>query len=105
MNKIVIDGVEYAPVKAAGNRAVVVVNSGWIFAGDTEQVETVVGKSIRITNALHVVKWTEIGFAGVIANEKDKRVDLRPCDPVEVPLASVIFIVPVSETWGLRCLQ
>jgi lipoic acid synthetase len=48
---------------------------------------------------------TEIGFAGVIAKPKDKRVDLRPCDPVEVPLASVIFIVPVSETWGLRCLQ
>jgi len=87
MNKIVIDNIEYAPVKAAGNRAIVVVNSGWIFAGDTEQVDTVVGKSIRITRALHVFKWT--------------RVDLRPCDPVEVPLASVIFIVPVSETWGL----
>lgn len=101
MKNIVIDGVEYAPVKAAGNRAVVVVNSGWIFAGDTEQVDTVVGKSIRITRALHVFKWTEIGFAGVIANPKDKRVDLRPCDPVEVPLASVIFIVPVGKDWGL----
>jgi hypothetical protein len=101
MNKIVIDGIEYAPVKAAGNRAVVVVNSGWIFAGDTEQIDTLVGKSIRITNALHIFKWTEIGFAGVIASPKDKRVDLRPCDPVEVPLASVIFIVPVEDGWGL----
>lgn len=101
MNKIVIDGVEYAPVKAVGNRAVVVVNSGWIFAGDTEQVDTVVGKSIRITRALHVFKWTEIGFAGVIAAPKDKRVDLRFCDSIEVPLASVIFIVPVGENWGL----
>lgn len=101
MNKIMIDGIEYAPVKAAGNRAVVVVNSGWIFAGDTEQVDTVVGKSIRITRALHVFKWSEIGFPGVIATPKDKRVDLRPCDPVEVPLASVIFIVPVGKDWGL----
>lgn len=83
------------------NRAVVVINSGWIFAGDTEQVDTVVGKSIRITNALHVFKWTSIGFAGVIAAPKDERVDLRRCDPVEVPLASVIFIVPVEDGWGL----
>jgi len=83
------------------NRAVVVINSGWIFAGDTEQVDTVVGKSIRITNALHVFRWNVIGFGGVIANPKDERVDLRPSDPVEVPLASVIFIVPVKDDWGL----
>lgn len=83
------------------NRAVVVINSGWIFAGDIKEVVTVVGRSVRITRALHVFKWTEIGFSGVIANPNDGRVDLRPCDPVEVPLASVIFIVPVEDGWGM----
>ena len=35
MDNVIINGTEYAPVaKATGSRAVIVVDRGWIFAGE-----------------------------------------------------------------------
>lgn len=35
MTSIIVDGIEYAPAKQVpGTRAIVVVDRGWIFAGD-----------------------------------------------------------------------
>ena len=48
---ITINGVKYAPVKpSSGTRAVVVVDRGWIFAGDVTREN---GR-IRISRAVHV---------------------------------------------------
>lgn len=98
MENVVINGVEYAPVNqaASGHRAVVVVDRGWIFAGDIERKD---GR-IYLTRAVWVFKWESVGFAGVIADPT--KADIRPIDDVELPEASEIFCIPVSAQWGLQ---
>lgn len=97
MDNLVINGIEYAPVKKAenGNRAVVVVDRGWIFAGNVERKN---GR-IYLTRAVWVFKWEYCGFAAVITDPS--RADIRPIDDVELPDVSEVFSVPVNESWGL----
>ncbi len=99
MANVIIDGIEYAPVvRAAGKRAVVVVDRGWIFAGDVTRE----GARIFLDNAVWVFRWESIGFDGVIANPKDKNVTIRKMkNRVEIPAQSEIFSVPVSDDWGV----
>lgn len=96
-NTIKIDDDVYvrAGTVPAGNRAVVVVDRGWIFAGDVTREN---GR-IRLTRALHVFKWESVGFAGMLENTK--KADLRPIADVDIPQESEIFCVPVHEKWGL----
>lgn len=95
MDKITINGVEYEPVKpATGTRAVVVVDRGWIFAGDVTRDS---GR-IRISRAVHVFKWASIGFAKMVDTEN---ADLRPIADVDMPEGAEIFCVPVHDQWGL----
>jgi hypothetical protein len=99
-----INGVQYAPIGSqttvpTGNRAVVVVDRGWIFAGDVVTDE--VTKDLIIHNAIHVFRWESIGFTGVLANPKDSKVTLKTSPyPVRVPSGSVIFTVPVPDGWS-----
>jgi len=99
VNTISINGVEYAPVNAQpkGPRAVVVVDRGWIFAGDVTRKD---GR-IFISRALHVFKWESIGFAGMVDNPKKAKADLRSMADVDIPEGSEIFCVPVPDDWGL----
>jgi len=98
MENVTINGVEYAPVKStAGNRAVVVVDRGWIFAGDMTRKD---GR-ILLTNALHVFKWASLGFSGMIDNPKEANADLRSVADVDIPAGAEVFCVPVPEGWGL----
>ena len=96
---IVLNGIEYTPVTQpqSGTRAVVVVDRGWIFAGDVTEEN---GR-IRLTRAVWVFRWEEVGFNGVIADPLDSRVDLRPIDDVDIPSQSEVFRVPVADDWGL----
>ena len=99
---ITINGVDYiradqaAQPKANGNRAIIVVDRGWIFAGDVTREN---GR-IRLSRALHVFKWESVGFAGIIDNTS--KADLRPIADVDIPEDAEIFCVPVSENWGLK---
>jgi hypothetical protein len=97
MENLVINGVEYAPVKQSADvtRAVVVVDRGWIFAGDIERKN---GR-IYLTRAVWVFKWESCGFAAVITDPS--KADIRPIDDVELPEVSEIFCIPVNESWGL----
>jgi len=98
MDKIIVNGIEYAPVKqAAGTRAVVVVDRGWIFAGDVTRKN---GR-IKLANALHVFKWELLGFSGMIENPKKAKADLRPIADVDIPAGAEVFCVPVPDGWGL----
>ena len=81
--------------KPTVNRAIIVVDRGWIFAGDVTREN---GR-IKLTRALHVFKWESVGFAGIITNTE--KADLRPIADVDIPEVSEIFCVPVSESWGL----
>ena len=98
MANVIIDGVEYAPViRNSGTRAVVVVDRGWIFAGDVTREK---GR-IRLSRALHVFKWESIGFSGMIENPKKAKADLRPIADVDLPEGAEIFCVPVPAEWGM----
>jgi hypothetical protein len=99
MTNVIIDGIEYAPVvRATGTRAVVVVDRGWIFAGDVTRE----GNRIFLDRAVWIFRWESIGFDGVIANPKDDNVTLRKMkNRVEIPAQSEIFSVPVSDDWGV----
>jgi len=81
-----------------GNRAVVVVDRGWIFAGDVAEV----GDRIVLTRALHVFGWDRLGFPAMLENPGSKEVDLRPVKDVVIPLQCEIFRVPVGADWGLK---
>lgn len=95
MNNVIINGVEYAPVKATtGTRAVVVVDRGWIFAGDVTREN---GR-IRLSRAVHVFRWESIGFAKMV---ETAQADLRPIADVDMPQGAEIFCVPVPDGWGL----
>ena len=99
---ITIDGVKYVradivQVKPNGNRAVIVVDRGWIFAGDVIREN---GR-IKLSRAIHVFKWESIGFDGVIANPKSSKVTLKPIADVDMPDSAEIFAIPVGETWGM----
>jgi len=95
-NTIVVNGVEYVKNQPkTGTRAIVVVDRGWIFAGDVTREN---GR-IRLSRALHVFKWESVGFAGIIENTS--KADLRPIADVDIPEGAEIFCVPVPDTWGL----
>lgn len=80
-------------------RYVLVLDRGWIFAGD-------LGKTpdgyVKLTKAVHVFKWEGIGFAKMIEEWKSSKVDIRPCADVETPSEAVLFRIPVSKDWGIK---
>jgi hypothetical protein len=95
---ITINGIEYVPAsnRPTGNRAVVVVDRGWIFAGDVTREN---GR-IYLANAVHVFRWESVGFAGIIADCKAGKADLRPIADVDIPASAEVFSVLVPDTWG-----
>ena len=97
MNTITVNGIEYVPAKKpTGTRAVVVVDRGWIFAGDVTREN---GR-IYISNALHVFKWESLGFSGMIDDPEGAKADLRPIADVDIPAGAEVFCVPVPDWWG-----
>ena len=98
--KVEINGVEYvrAGTRPTGNRAVVVVDRGWIFAGDVTRKN---GR-IYLSRAVWVLKWEQVGFDGMIANPKSSQVTIRSMpNGVDLPEGAEIFMVPVDDSWGL----
>jgi hypothetical protein len=94
---ITVDGVEYRRASPNGNRAVVVVDRGWIFAGDVNAE----GDRIKLSRAVHVFRWESIGFNGMIDDPKSSKVVLKKIADVDLPKSSEIFRVAVGEQWGL----
>jgi hypothetical protein len=101
LSSISANGVEYVradsipAAKPNGNRAVIVVDRGWIFAGDITREN---GR-IKIGRAVWVFRWESCGFAKVI--EDPSKADIRPMADVDMPEGAEIFCVPVSDNWGL----
>ena len=97
-DQIEIDGVKYQRVVAQpGKRAVIVVDRGWIFAGDVTEAN---GR-IYLDRAVWVFRWESVGFAAVVADPKNKA-DIRVMPTrVDVPTDAEIFRLPVSDDWGL----
>ncbi len=99
-NEIEINGEKYVKASAVpkDSRCVVVVDRGWIFAGDVTEAN---GR-IRITRALHVFRWESIGFDGMIKDPKSSKVTLKKLEhDVDLPADAEVFRVPVGDSWGL----
>jgi hypothetical protein len=106
VNEIDVNGVKYVPKDSSvtapapsGARAVVVIDRGWIFAGDVEDTED--GR-IRLTRAVWILRWESIGFDGLLKDPKSSKATLRKLDhAVECPADAEVFRVPVDANWGL----
>lgn len=83
----------------SGARAVVVVDRGWVFAGDVEEAD---GR-IRLSRAIWCFRWEEIALDGMIADPRSKKVTLKPVPggTVDLPSGAEIFRIPVCDNWGL----
>jgi len=99
-----LNGVKYvradsvAQQQPNGNRCVVVVDRGWVYAGDVERK----GGRILLTRAVWLFNWASIGFDGVLKNPKSDKVSLRKVDNVvDIPEGSEIYCVHVENNWGL----
>jgi aspartokinase-like uncharacterized kinase len=88
---------EMTGVESTG-RAVLVLDRGWIFAGDVTETDG----HVRLTRAVHVRNWSSIGFDGMIANPDSDNVTLKRLDHcVDFPVEAELFRVPVGDSWGL----
>ena len=101
---IAINGVDYVRADQVsqpaikGNRAVIVVDRGWIFAGDVTREN----KRIKLSRAVWVFRWESIGFDGVIANPKSSEATIKPMsNGLDIPEGAEIFCVPVADDWGM----
>lgn len=99
VDNIVVNGVQYQPVVPNGNRAVVVVDRGWIFAGDVTEKD---GR-IYLDRAVWVFRWESVGFAKMLEDPKKAKADLRPMTArVDMPADAEVFRCPVPSEWGLK---
>lgn len=79
-------------------RFVIVVDRGWIFAGDVTREN---GR-IKLSRAVWVFRWENIGFDGVIADPKHPKATIKAMpNGVDLPEGAEIFCVPVADDWGL----
>lgn len=79
----------------SGNRAVIVVDRGWIFAGDVEDRDD----RIHLSRAVWLFRWEKVGFSKVLENQANA--DIRPIADVDIPAGAEIFRIPVKDDWGL----
>jgi hypothetical protein len=102
---IEVDGVRYVPEQAAspaalpaGNRAVFVIDRGFIYAGDWSLSD----EGYTLANAVNLRRYESIGFEGVLADPKSSKATIVSIPyPVIVPAGSVLFRIPVPQGWGL----
>jgi len=99
MENVMINGIEYAPIKPNGNRAVMVIDRGWVFAGDVTEAD---GR-IRMSRVVWVFRWESIGFDGMIANPTSSKVTLKQMpNDIDLPADTELFRVPVADDWGIK---
>ena len=99
MDRIEVNGVQYVreDMRPAGNRAVIVADRGWIFAGDVKRDN---GR-IYLSRVVWVFRWESVGFAAVVADPKKAKADIRPIADVDMPADAELFAIPVGDSWGL----
>ena len=104
--EITVDGVVYVPkVPPKTRRCFVVIDRGWLFAGDVEDyTDPVSGHRILIHNAVWVFGWEKVGLTAVL--EDHRKADIRPlpdnATEVDFPGSTEIYRIPVPDGWGVR---
>jgi hypothetical protein len=84
--------------KPSVSRSVVIVDRGWIFAGDIVRKD---GR-IKLSRCVWVFRWESIGLDGVLKNPDSDNVTLKPIHDVDIPEGSEICCFPVCANWGLK---
>lgn len=100
---ITIDGVEFVrkdtvAQRPNGNRAVMVMDRGWVMAGDVEYKN---GR-VFLTRVIHVRRWESVGFDGMVKDPNNKNVKphLFPLPDCDFPATTELFKIPVPNNWG-----
>jgi hypothetical protein len=98
-DEVIEDGVVYARERESkGNRYVVVIDRGWIIAGNLTEN----GGRIRLDKACILRRFEGVGFEGAVADPKNDKVTIKKfSEPIDFPEKSEIFRVPVGDGWGL----
>lgn len=121
--KIVIEGVEYipAPPERTGCRHVIVIDRGWIYAGDVVEEKYMLPAKPGVKDLLTALLWLQaprrtvleravlVGrwsggqwFTGMIANPKrDTTILPVPGGRVDLAPGTELYRVPVADDWGL----
>ena len=102
-NTIIVDGITYErKQERKGNRCFVVVDHGWIYAGNVEDRD---GR-VLIHNAVWVFRWSKIGLTAVLENPLREEVDIRSlpngCTTVDLPASSEVYRIQVPDDWGVN---
>ena len=100
-----VNGLRYVRETAAGptalpasNRAVFVIDRGFIYAGDW----SLSNGEYTLASAVNLRRYESIGFEGVLADPKSSKATIVAMPyPVVVPAGSVLFRIPVPQGWGL----
>lgn len=106
-NEIEINGDVYVKKNdSGGQRCLVVVDRGWIYAGDVyDEMHAVAGHRIKIRNALWVFHWDRIGLDGVLKNPNHDDVTIKKlpdgASTVDMPGDAEVYRIPVPDGWGV----
>lgn len=98
-DSVIVDGVEYVrKTSVSGSRRVVVIDGGWIYAGDLTEN----GDRLYLDRVVMVCRWTGgQWFAGVLADPNTDTILRSVPHRIEVPIRSVLYTVVVPDSWGL----
>lgn len=95
MKTITVDGVEYAPVVAEGEKKIVILQRGWILVGKFERK----GSDCKLHNASVIRNWgTTRGLGEIAENGPTDSTKLDPCyGTVEFDYLTVVALIGVNE--------
>jgi hypothetical protein len=94
-DKIVEKVRELVCEEPCGDRAIVVADRGWIFAGRIADD----GQTLTLTDCVNVRSWKSGGFGGLTQSAKASGAVLDKCATVRLPKSAVIFAVPIGGDW------
>ena len=102
-DSVIVDGVRYVRdvERPSGTRRIFVVDRGWIVAGD---VVSETADTVTIDRVVHVQRWSDVWFSGMVANPDSSNVTLAKMpERLELYARAILFRVQVSDDWGMRC--
>jgi len=83
---------------AVGDRHIVVLDRGWIFAGNLSKDERGV---YTLTDAVNIRKWKQGGFGALSRSAGEAGATLDPS--ADIRFTEMIFAVPITESWSDGC--
>jgi hypothetical protein len=81
---------------AEGDRHIVVLDRGWIFAGNLSCDEHNV---YTLSSAVNVRKWNKGGFGALTSSVSAAEATLDKCSSIRFHQSAMIFVVPIGDDW------